>query len=531
MLSETLNCEMEQAVGYARISEKDQSRHSLPGQVADIATYCKKNNLELVRQFVENGQSAFNFSRKEWKELEALVKSNKSIKYLVIYAMDRFSRANLGDALQKMDEIQKRLNVKILTVTDPVDLDIDDFGVDLRRVMELMLSNYELKKIKKRTSDGMYQAMASGKWAGRAPYGYLNARDEHGKPIIAIDDNKAFIIRMVFRQYLAGMEMEEIRKLSAANGMKLKGNSSIRRILSNPLYAGLIQLPKRGSTPASLVRAIHAPIVSESDFWRVQTKLNGKTRVSQRKEDVYLTGLIQCPCGLKMTSDKSRGKSGKQYRYYVCKKHRKANSAITMHAQMDEIMNLLNLPEKSAKSIAAKYKVLIDEKLNNKGGDLMKANLNLKKIKDKIDSVQEKFLLQPDIDERTYRKVMADLRADEQRMQMQVAELSQTGKDYYNVMNDLLPMLTRVNELFLKWPTYKQQAFLKLVFGSNLYYKDKIYRTPYIHPLFSHNLLVLKEKKLLLVEQPDDFGSITPVSSPYGIRTRITTVKGWCPSP
>ncbi|WP_348240214.1 recombinase family protein, partial [Salmonella enterica] len=84
-----------------------------------------------------------------------------------------------------------------------------------------------------------YTSMASGRWVNKAPYGYINARDTNGKPVLSIDEEKAYLIRLVFRSYLAGMEQEEIRKQIAANGMKLKGNSTVRRILSNPLYAGL----------------------------------------------------------------------------------------------------------------------------------------------------------------------------------------------------------------------------------------------------------------------------------------------------
>jgi site-specific DNA recombinase len=89
-----------QAVGYARISIHDQSQNSLPGQVDRITQYCQRNGLTLHKVFIENGQSAFNFARKEWKDLEKYLKEHKEVNHLVIDTMDRFSRANLADALQ-----------------------------------------------------------------------------------------------------------------------------------------------------------------------------------------------------------------------------------------------------------------------------------------------------------------------------------------------------------------------------------------------------------------------------------------------
>jgi site-specific DNA recombinase len=504
------------AVGYARISTLDQSQNSIPGQVADITSYCQRNKLNLHKIFIENGQSAFNFNRKEWKDLEQYLKSHKQVKYLVIASLDRFSRANLVDALQKMDDIQKRVGVKILTVSDPVGLDIEDFGVDLRRIMELMFSNYELKKIRKRTSDGLYQSMSVGRWVNKAPFGYRNTRDHDSKPILAIDEEKAFVVRMIFRQYLSGMGLEEIRKHACANGMKLKSGSAMRRILSNPLYAGLIQLPKHGYNTAQMIPAIHPPIVSEADYWAVQENLNKKTRGTQRSESVYLKGALYCDCGRLLSSDKAKGKSGKYYSYYVCKTHRKNYSAIKLHKQMDQILDLLSIPEGSIKSIEEKLRVMIEGKLDSKGGDIMRTKLSLKKVQDRITATQERYLSQSDIPEKVYKKVIGDLKADEMRLHEQLAELSSTTSNYYEILHELLPKLSNTRQMFQDMDLQRKAAFLNLIFGHSLFYKEGIFRTPYLHFLFKHNELTLKEKGLLLIQQPSVRASSTLVRSRSG---------------
>lgn len=504
---------MEFAAAYARLSIKDQSNNSIPGQIERIESFCTRNKITLTKTFIDNGQSAFNFNRREWKELEIYIKTNKEIKYLVIDTIDRFSRADLVDALHKMNDIQKRLKVKILTITDPLNLDTEDFGVELRRIMELMFSNYELKRIRKRTSDGMYTALASGRWVNRAPFGYINARDPEGKPILQVDEEKAYIVRLIFRMYLNGMEMEEIRKNTSANGMKLQSGSAMRRILSNPLYAGLIKLPKHGHNLARIITGLHPRIISESDYWLAQEKINGKTRVSQRKEEVFLVGIIKCSCGLKMTTDKSRGKTKKEYRYYVCPKCRKAYSVDKLHKQMYEVIDLLSLPEKSIKSIGDKFKSMVDDRINNKAGDLMRAKHNLKKVQDRIDSIQEKYLKQPDISERVYLKTITEMKADEQRLLNQVAQLSNNSRTYYNKMADLLPQLSRLAELFKEWPLYRQQSFIKMVFDNVLSYGNRIYRTQGIHFLFAHNYNIMKEKGLLEIEQSSTNLGVTPERS------------------
>ncbi len=517
-------------VGYARISIEDQSTNSLPGQVERITAYCQRNNLELAQVFIDNGQSAFNFNRREWKEVESFLKANRQIKYLVIDTMDRFSRANLVDALAKMDEIQRRTGVKILTVSDPVNLDIEDFGTDLRRVMELMFSNYELKRIRKRTSDGMYQAMRSGKWISGAPYGYKNVRDQDGRPTLQIDEDKAYAVRMIFRQFLAGKQLDEIRRHITSAGFKLKGNSAIRRILENPAYAGLIKLPGHGHNAPTVVKGLHTAIITENQYWTAQSLIGAKKRGIQRKESVYLKGAIRCHCGLLLSSDLAQGKS-KKYSYYLCRVHRKNISAIKLHRHMDEVLEMLALPPDAIAVKAERLRAMIAEKMDGKGGDLMRANLALQKLQDRIAATQEKYLTQPDISEKVYSKVMTGLKADEARLQEQVAELSAGTQDYYQVMEEVLSKLSDLKALFHSFTTIRKTMFLKVVFGEMLWYEGGIIRTPYLHPFFRHNELKLKEKGLLEIQQPSFNLGVTPVSSPYGIRTRITTVKGWCPSP
>lgn len=504
------------ACAYVRISTEEQSQNSIPGQIADIEHYCKKNDLTLVRTFIENGQSAFNFNRKEWKELEQFVKEIKDIKYLVIASMDRFSRANIADSLKKMEEIQERTGVKILTVTDPVNLDTTDFGVELRRVMELIFANYELKKIRKRTADGMYQLMISGRFPSMAPYGYINSRDSENKPLLRINDEKAFVVRLIFRSYIQGMNIEEIRRHVNVYGFKLSGNSAIQGILSNPIYAAMIRVPARGDKPAHLVKAIHPPIVSETDYWLVQERLNSRKIVVQRNEEVYLRGVIRCSdCGRLLTAGKSSGRS-KKYWYYFCKTHKKNLPANKVHEWFEKILDNLSLPEESLIKFKEGLKEKVDKHISTKTADLMKTNLSLQRIVDRISSVEEKYLTTPDISEKTYKKIITDLRADESRLRGQVASLSVNNEYLYSMIEQATPKLLDLKKTFFRFSIQKQHLLINTIFNNYLSFDGKVGRTAFLSPLFKHNELVLKEKGLLLVEQSVKIFGITPISAPYG---------------
>lgn len=497
------------AIAYCRISVADQSTNSIPGQITDIENYCKKNSLELVRTFIENGQSAFNFNRKEWQELESFVRINKDIKYLVIASMDRFSRANIADSLKKMEEIQERTGVKILTVTDPINLDTSDFGVELKRIIELLFANYELKKIRQRTSRALYDLVSKGYFPNNAPYGYINQRDGDGQPTLIIDEEKAFFVRIMFRSYIQGMNIEEIRKHLSTHGCRIKGNSTIKRILANPAYASIVQVPKKADQPAYQVKGKHPPIISETDYWLIQERLHEKRYVSHKNEEVYLRGVLRCyECGRLLTAGKSTGKT-KKYWYYFCKTHRKNFPAKKVHSWFESILDNLSFPEESIQNIKASLKEKVNEHITTRVGDLMKTNIKLAKVTSMITSVEEKYLTTPDISETTYRKKITELRADESRLRQQAASLNVTSSYLHSLVDEAVPKLTDLKSSFLRFEISRQHLLINTLFNYSLTFDGKIGRTRFLYPLFAHNELALKEKGLLEIRQSlDDLGEI-----------------------
>ena len=63
---------------------------------------------------------------------------------------------------------------------------------------------------------------------------------------------------------------------------------------------------------------------------------------------------------------------------------------------------------------------------------------------------------------------------------------------------------------------------MNMVFDSNLYYKNGIYRTPTMLGLVSHNHLKMKDKGLLIYEKKEGLLDEDPLSGESGIRTRGT---------
>jgi site-specific DNA recombinase len=327
------------AIGYIRISKKDQSTHSLDYQEKSIKDYCDRNDLELGSLFIDDGESSFTFDRPDYIALENFIKKHKGkVKYLVVFDHDRFSR-NLPEALQKIEFLEKKHDLKVISINEPLDIDTSDPSVFLQRAFKYLIANQELMTIRKRAKVSARHAQESGRYFNKAPFAYINAKDSWGKMVIQINEPDRHIVEKVYRDYLNDIPHyiihQEIKKL----GFTQTATSSVFRILNNPLYCGLVKVCAHGKLPEKLVKGIHEAIMPEYLYRRAQDKLkrNKRKMVAKSKEEYPLKGVIKSPCcGRDLTAGWSTGKR-KKYLYYRCLDH--SNVKFRVLSYMINLMN------------------------------------------------------------------------------------------------------------------------------------------------------------------------------------------------
>jgi DNA invertase Pin-like site-specific DNA recombinase len=128
---------MKTAIGYVRISKKDQSVYSLDYQQSHIQEYCIKHDLELMATFRDDGESSYSFDRPDYIALENFIKQHKgAVNYLSIVDHDRFSR-NISEALSKITYLEKKFGVKVLALSEPLNLDTSDPSIFLNRAFNI----------------------------------------------------------------------------------------------------------------------------------------------------------------------------------------------------------------------------------------------------------------------------------------------------------------------------------------------------------------------------------------------------------
>jgi len=494
---------MKKAIAYIRISTKDQSNFSLTGQEQYIRDFATKQGYQVIEVFKDDGQSAKNFDRPDWKLLQKFCKENyHQVDALIVAKYDRFSR-NLKEALNMIETLEGTYNIRILSALEPILLNPHSPYFFQFRTQMLMGAQVEWLIIKDRTKAGINTALKSGRFINAAPYGYINKRDENNKPIIVPDEAKADIVRQMYQMFLQGASLKEIHLQARRMGYKNRSHSAVKWTLQSPTYAGLIKVRAYNDEPEYLIKGIHQAIVSEADWHAVQQIFKNKNNITRTvmNEEVPLRQVLKCAAGSPMTAGNSKGKK-KYFWYYKCKCHPRINlSAIRLHNQLDELLKALSLPQHYILYLQESLHKKIAEQKEKAQDLLIAKKRELQGIQQKLDSVEEKYIT-GDIDKEAYKKWRQRYQQDIAICQQYITEASQPIEKLMELINNALPKLAHLDYHYQQADLHKKQAILRLVFNSQLYYHDGCYRTPWILPGFSLKAATLKEKRLLIIEQP-----------------------------
>ncbi len=482
------------AIVYLRISKDRQSNWSIEGQQNAIVNWCERNNIEVIDTFTDNGYTATNFDRPDYKRLNFFIqKHHRVVDHLIVFALDRFSR-DAGEALVAVKKLQKQFGIKIVSVAEGITFDADDPASFFYAALMLIKGEEEIIRNKLRINMGIHTAKKhQGRFLGAAPFGYKNTRDERDKQIIVPNPETEPIVRYIFKAFLQNMPIAEIIKGARKIGFKQVGNSSVQRILKNPVYIGLIHVRAYKDSPDEWVEGIHQPLIDRVTFYEVQSRFD-KPRVHvQITDDLPLRGVLKCHCGLPLTGAPSRGKTGKYFLYYKCKISGHNNiSAKKAHEQLDSILEQLSLPEKTVNSIKKAAKKLTEEKLKDSKQLLTANKSDYAETDRKLKNVEEKWINnQMAFD--TYSRWYNELNKQKQALKAKIELLQAKDQDIFERYEEEFNRLSNLRYIYEDATTARKQEFIKVVFDSRLYYKNGTYRTPYILKTLDYKMLNIND--------------------------------------
>jgi DNA invertase Pin-like site-specific DNA recombinase len=148
---------------YARVSTKDQSCEL---QIRDLRAYCAARGFELVREYVDVGQSGAKDSRPELNKLMDDARK-RQFDAIVVWRFDRFARStkHLLTALEGF----RSLGIQFISYQENVDTSTS-LGQALFTIVSAV-AQLERDLIRERVSAGIRNARANGKQFGRPKNG------------------------------------------------------------------------------------------------------------------------------------------------------------------------------------------------------------------------------------------------------------------------------------------------------------------------------------------------------------------------
>ncbi len=509
------------AIRYVRFSDRKQSESSIERQILFTDNYIKYNEIELTDTFIDRGFSARTFDRPDFNKLSEFVqKHHRTVDYLIVDQMDRFSR-DAGEALVLAKKLQAKYNISIVSVTEGIVFDYNTPGSFFRTGLQLLLAEDDNINRSNKVNRGIYTNKRNGRYIFKSPpFGYMKVG--YGKEMhIVIKEDEAEAIRFIFDAFLKDVPIYKIAEMAKEIGYNRSGNVAIQRVLTQPVYAGMQSVKPFKELPGGLFPAQHEAIIDLGTWEMVQQKMQ---KPAQPKvmvtDDLPLRGVIKCSCGLLLTGAASRGSKGVYYHYYKCNVSRHLNlSANKAHNQMLEIQQLMSLPKSTIKEIRSTSDTIFEKKIVENKKLVEQKRVELDAEEEKLVSIEEKWILNQ-ITYDTYDRWFHSINTNKIALNAAIERLSRDQNNTYNVLQRNLDKLTDMRYVYEVCDTLEKQALIKIEFDNNLYYEGGSYRTPTMLDELAHNHLIMKEKGLLVYDKKRENLAIPPSSGPDGTRTR-----------
>lgn len=311
------------AVIYARYSSDNQREESIEGQLRECTAYCAKNDITILRSYIDRALSAKTDNRPDFQRM---VKDSAKGLFdsVIVWKLDRFARNRYDSAHYKAQ--LRKYGVKVLSATENISEGPE--GIILESMLEGMAEYYSAE-LSEKVIRGHTENALKCKYNGGTPtFGYTIDSDMHYQ----IDPRTAPVVLEIFTRYDNGATMKEIRDYLNDTGVTtVRGRAIdlnfVAAILHNRKFLGEYKY-----------REIVVPngiptIIPQDLFDRVQQRLakNRKAPARHKAEDDYLltTKLFCGTCGAMMVGESGTSSTERKYHYYRCvntKKHRTCNA-------------------------------------------------------------------------------------------------------------------------------------------------------------------------------------------------------------
>ena len=453
------------AVIWTRVSTKEQADNnlSLDTQEKACREYAARNGIEIDCLMGGTNESAKEEGRL-FSEMISYVARHRQINTIIVYSLDRFSRA--GEQAMVIVRTLKDRGVTVESVSQPIDSDTP--AGDFMQKILLLVSQFDNSLRKEKCTAGMKECLERGDWYSRPPIGYEKDYASTNKHALKIDE-RGRLLAKAFR-WKADEELtdSEVRQRLKALGMDIS-KQKLSEIFHNPFYCGKIRHNLLGD---KIVKGNHPAITDEETF----NKINGIQTHSGYTHSVGCSEIplkrhLICPtCGSHLSGYKriKKAKTSDTVRtfwYYKCntdgcKLNKKAE---LVHAKYQQRLDEYQTPPEIRGMIKEQVEKLVREKSAN---DLKLEN-DLKSQESKLSSQREAVMVRFGLNEIPAEVYNATVNSINSQLEGVEVELSRIKKLTSNLSIDVGRILATACELGALWNTSSfaiQQKIQNLAF-------------------------------------------------------------------
>ena len=256
---------MKNVVAYIRVSTDGQTgedKFGLDVQREQIEEYCRKNDMNIVRWFSDEGESGAKY-RPGFDEIVYGEVNNPPYEAVVVAKSDRVAR-DINIYFYYQGALLRK-GIELISICE----DFGQFGVfaGMLKAFTLTCAEMERDNINKRTSAGRaVKASRGGYSGGRAPMGY-----EVRGGALCINEKAAAVVRRVFELRDGGVTLNGIVDSLNKDGYTTRNGkpfviSTVQSIVNNrKTYEGFYRYGKN----KEWVKGQHEPILHPEERGRV----------------------------------------------------------------------------------------------------------------------------------------------------------------------------------------------------------------------------------------------------------------------
>lgn len=458
---------MKSAVIYARYSSERQTEQSIEGQLRICNEFAKQNDLEIVDTYIDRAMTGTNDNRPAFQKMLKDAEISGLWQIVLVYAIDRFGRNSIEVAVnkQKLKKNKKTLISATQRTSENIDGSKNLDGIILEN-MYIGLAEYYSAELSQKIKRGLHESRQKGFCGGgRPPYGYFY-KDRR----VCIDEERADVIRFIFKEYYSGKVVREIIDELTEKGVLYHGKrfieNTIFKILHNEKYIGIARYDD------GVYNNIFPALIDKNTFDGVQTILSQNKIGSRNPNSVYLlkNKIICGCCGNRYQGDCGTNPRGNTFYYYSCMCRKKLHICTSEQLKKEVFENMITgiifkilKNDEKVDAIAEKLTEICNGKAKeNSAAELLKKDKT--ELQKSIDNVM-KAIEQGIITESTKARLQ-DLETKKHSLEEKIllAEYSEQQKITKQEIYDYLKTTLKKEPRFL----------LNLLVNKIIVYKDKI---------------------------------------------------------